>query len=564
MQIPMGLVERSASHVHGISSEFLTNGCIGDALHAAASRWPNQEALVSVAQNVRLTWSEIAQTVGELAAGLLASGLRPGDRVGLWSMNSAEWVVAQLATASAGLILVTINPAYRIAEFSHVMKVAGCAAIIVGPAYKSSDFAGMLREAEPALFTGRVAEILPDLRLAIQFGAPDLFGFVTWDDILVRGRTAGPAAHASTADDFNDLSPVNIQFTSGTTGQPKGVVLSHRNILQNGWFTGKALGLTEHDRLCLPVPLYHCFGMVTGVLACVAHGTTLILPSEAFNPAHTLKALNEERCTALYGVPTMYLAMLTLPDFGSYDLGSLRTGIMAGSLCPVDLMQDVMTRMHMPELAICYGMTEAPVSFQTSPLHRIDQRLDTVGTVQPNIEAKIVSDDGATVAPGVPGEICVRGYNTMIGYWNDPDATRATKDADGWVHTGDLGTIDEDGFLRIVGRIKEMVIRGGENLYPKEIEDFLRQHPDIVEVHAFGVPDAVYGEEMCAWIRSSEQSLLDGSDVRDFCVGRLSHNKIPRHICFVNAYPMTITGKVQKHVMRAQMEKRLESGSSID
>jgi fatty-acyl-CoA synthase len=547
----------SASQVEGVAAEFLTAACIGDALQAAAQRWPHREALVSPGQNLRLTWSELEQVVGELAAGLLASGLRPGDRVALWAMNSAEWVIAQLATASAGLVLVTINPAYRVAEFTHAMQAAGCAAIIVGPAYKSSDFAGMLGEAEPALLAGGATQVLTDLRLAMQFGVPQLTGFAAWENILALGRTADPAIVQSAVLSLDDLSPVNIQFTSGTTGLPKGVVLSHRNILQNGWFTGAALGLTERDRLCLPVPLYHCFGMVTGVLACLAHGTALVLPGAAFGAEQTLKALADERCTALYGVPTMYLAMLSSPDFAAHDLSSLRTGIMAGSLCKAELMQDVMTRMHMPELAICYGMTEAPVSFQTSPLMRLDQRLDTVGAVQPNIEAKIVSDLGATVAPGVPGEICVRGYNTMIGYWNDPEATAATKDSEGWVHTGDLGTIDRDGFLRIVGRIKEMVIRGGENLYPKEIEDFLRQHPDVVEVHAFGVADAIYGEELCAWIRTTEPNLLNDSAERDFCAERLSHNKVPKHIRFVDAYPITITGKVQKHVMRAQMEHLL-------
>ncbi len=545
------------SYVAGQQVPFLPTGRIGDALRRAAGNWPDFEALVSVEQDIRFTWSELDEAIDEFAAGLIALGLHAGERVGLWAVNSAEWVIVQLATARAGMILVTINPAYRVEEFKYAVRAAGCAALIVGPAYKSSDFAKLTLEAEPDLGNLERQSVLPSLAVAIQFGAPSLPGFISWDHVLAAGQADGRKLVDAASGSFNELSPVNIQFTSGTTGLPKGVTLNHQNILQNGWFTGGALGLTEHDRLCIPVPLYHCFGMVTGVLACVARGTTMVLPSSTFDAVRTLAALAVEKCTAIYGVPTMYAAMLRSPDFGSYDLQSLRTGIMAGSICPVDLMLDVMTRMHVSQLAICYGMTEAPVSFQTSPEDTIAERTGTVGGIQPNVEAKIISENGKIVERGTTGEICVRGYNTMAGYWGDPAATAAAKDGSGWVHTGDLGTIDADGYLRIVGRINDMVIRGGENIYPKEIEDFLRTHPAIIDVQVFGVSDAHYGEELCAWIQAESASTLIEEDVKSFCLGKISHNKIPEYICFVDSFPMTVTGKVQKHVMRTQMEERL-------
>lgn len=545
------------SYVAGQQEPFLTTSRIGDALRQAAKNWPNVEALVSAEQGIRLTWSELDTAVDEFAIGLVAMGLSCGDRVGLWAVNSAEWVIVQLATARAGLILVTINPAYRAEEFRFAVTAAGCAALIVGPAYKSSDFARMTLDAEPNLGNPGKQEILPTIRVAIQFGADIQSGFVLWDDVSAAGRTYDGKSINDIFPHFSELSPVNIQFTSGTTGLPKGVTLSHQNILQNGWFTGGALGLTERDRLCIPVPLYHCFGMVTGVLACLARGTTMVLPGRAFDPERTLDTLTRESCTAIYGVPTMYAALLRSPDFKNYDLQQLRTGIMAGSVCPVDLMLDVMTRMNVGQLAICYGMTEAPVSFQTSPADTIAERTGTVGRIQPNVESKIISETGQIVERGVTGEICVRGYNTMIGYWGDQAATAATKDEQGWVHTGDLGKIDANGFLHVVGRIKDMVIRGGENLYPKEIEEFLRTHPEIIDVQVFGVSDEYYGEELCAWIQAEPTGSLTEEDVKSFCNESISHNKIPKFFRFVQSFPMTVTGKVQKHVLRTQMEEQL-------
>lgn len=547
----------SDSYVTGQQKPFLATGRIGDALREAAKCWPNVEALVSVEQGVRLTWSELDVAVDNFAVGLIAMGIRCGDRVGLWAVNSAEWVIVQLATARAGMILVTINPAYRAEEFRFAVTAAGCAALIVGPAYKNSNFAKLVLEAEPNLGIPDQQTILPTIRLAIQFGSRPMHGFMNWDDVSAAGLTYRDKAIHNIFSSFSELSPVNIQFTSGTTGLPKGVTLSHQNILQNGWFTGGALALTERDRLCIPVPLYHCFGMVTGVLACLARGTTMVLPAPVFDAVRTLDTLEREACTAIYGVPTMYAAMLRSPDFGTYNLQSLRTGIMAGSICPVELMLDVMTRMNVRQLAICYGMTEAPVTFQTSPADTIAERTGTVGKIQPNVEAKIISETGQIVDRGVTGEICVRGYNTMIGYWGDPAATAATKDEKGWVHTGDLGKIDANGFLHIVGRIKDMVIRGGENLYPKEIEEFLRTHPEIIDVQVFGVSDRYYGEELCAWINTEPTSSLREEDVKTFCQGKISHNKIPKYVRFVQSFPMTVTGKVQKHVLRALMEEEL-------
>ncbi|MGE4304065.1 MAG: AMP-binding protein [Novosphingobium sp.] len=544
----------AASHVKGRSEAFFSPGLIGSALTRSAILWPERDALVSLAQGGQYSWADLEREAEHLAKGLLALGLASGDRVALWALNCAEWIIAQFATAKAGMILVTINPAYRVTEFRYAMQAAGCTGIIVGLAFKSSDFAGMLLEVAPELALHERSRKLPNLQVAIGFGIPALPGIANWDEVRAIGRASSRQALDRSEAAMDELQPVNIQFTSGTTGQPKGVTLSHRNILQNGWFTAQALGLTETDRLCLPVPLYHCFGMVTGVLACVTTGAAIVLPGEAFDPYATLVTLENERCTAVYGVPTMYLAMLESSEFAQRDLRALRTGIMAGSLCPPPLMRNVMERMHVADLAICYGMTEAPVSFQTSPRHTIDQRMETVGTVQPNIEVKLVSDSGETVPLGTPGEICVRGYNTMAGYWNDRDATAGALDTAGWMHTGDLGTLDNDGFLRIVGRIKGMVIRGGENLYPKEIEDFLRRHPDILDVHVFGVSDDTFGEELCARVSLRADCPEDADALRSFCKGRIARHKIPRYIRFVKSFPMTVTGKVQKHEMRRLME----------
>ena len=551
------------SHVTGRTDAPFPDHTIHSALAVTATNWPDHDALIAQMQSVRLTWYELDEAVWRFAAALIEIGLRPGDRVGLWAMNSAEWVIVQLATARAGLILVTINPAYRIGELLHVLRATECGTIVVGPDYRSSTYAAMLAEgldhlAADAAATGAVAS--PPA--VICFGQMAPAGWLGWDDVMASGSrcigsTTGRGKIAARAAALDPSDPVNIQFTSGTTGLPKGVTLSHRNIVANGWFTGLAMGVSAADRLCLPVPLYHCFGMVTGVLLCVTHGTALVLPAPGFDPAQTLKAIAAERCTALYGVPTMFAALMNHPDFNSAALISLRTGIMAGAVCPVDLMQAAIDRMHMRDIAICYGMTEAPVSFQTSLDDPLSRRLDSVGRIQPHIEARLIDEHGQVVPVGTPGQICVRGYNTMVGYWRQPAATAAMKDAAGWVHTGDLGVLDKQGYLRIVGRLTDMVIRGGENLYPSEIEEFLRGHPAVLDVQVFGVRDVLFGEELCAWIVARDGAPCDEAAIRAFCAGQIAHHKVPRHVRFVGEFPMTVTGKVQKRALRDLMEQEL-------
>jgi len=537
-----------AARVVGSSDAPMLGLTIGSALSRAARLWPDHPALISAWEGTRLTWGELDRHATHVAAALLAQGLQPGNRVGLWSMNCAQWVILQFAVARAGMILVTLNPAYRVSELQGALAKVRCAAVFVGPAYKHSDFSHMLLDA---------VQRSSEAAVAIGLGSERLSGLLDWADFMAA-VTADDLSHlASIAEAVEDTSPVNIQFTSGTTGAPKGVTLSHRNIVNNGWFTGAALGFGPDDRLCLPVPLYHCFGMVTGVLACVAHGTALVLPGQGFDAGVVLDTIRDERCTAFYGVPTMYQTMLAHDDFDEQAMRSLRTGIMAGSLCPESLMRAAIERMHMRDIAICYGMTEAPVSFQTSRADPLRLRIGTVGQVQPHIEARIIDTAGTTAMRNVVGEILVRGYNTMIGYWHDEPATRATVDDHGWLRTGDLGIIDDAGYLRITGRLKDMVIRGGENIYPKEIEEFLLAHDAIVDVQVFGVSDDRFGEELCAWIVCHPTAAPDEQAVRNFCQGRIAHNKIPRHIRFVEAFPMTITGKVQKTVLREQMEREL-------
>ncbi|MES2097042.1 MAG: AMP-binding protein [Pseudomonadota bacterium] len=551
-----------SSYVHGASDVPLTGKTIGGALDDARAQWPDALALSCRATGMRLTWAELAERADAFAAGLLATGIAPGERVGLWAMNRAEWIVAQFATAKAGFVLVTINPAYRLAELRHVLDTVDCAALILGPAFKDSDYAAMLAKVAPGMSACEpgypFAAEWPDLRLVVQFGVDTpLAGALSFSEVEARGTTAGREAldEAAAAVQFDD--PVNIQFTSGTTGAPKGVVLSHSNIFNNGYFTGRAMRLGVGDALCLPVPLYHCFGMVTGSLLCLAHGVAIVLPGAGFDPLTTLQALADERCTALYGVPTMYIAMLGHRRFAEFDLTSLRTGVMAGSLCPIDLMRRVMTDMHMREITICYGMTESPVSFQTAVDLPIERRISTVGNIQPHIEAKLIDSEGRVVPRGTIGEICTRGYSAMLGYWNNPTATSATKDVAGWVHTGDLGTIDDQGDLRIVGRLKDMVIRGGENLYPREVEEFLFAHPAVQDVQVFGIPDPVFGEELCAWIITAAGATADEASLRDYCRANISRQKIPKYIRLVDSFPMTVTGKVQKAVLRAMMCEQL-------
>jgi fatty-acyl-CoA synthase len=511
---------------------------------------------------VRLTYAQLRERVDALACGLLRLGLVPGDRVGIWSQNNLEWVLTQFATAKAGLILVNINPAYRRSELEYALRKVGCRALILSPRFKSSDYLEIIASVATELGTcepGKLrAAAVPELQWVIRLGEERTPGMLNLGDVTSGASTAELAALEAIGATLQFDDPTNIQFTSGTTGRPKGATLSHHNILNNGYFIGAAQRLTPEDRVCIPVPLYHCFGMVLGNLACLTHGATIIYPAEGFDPLACLQAVTEERCTALYGVPTMFIAMLDHPDFGKFDFSTLRTGIMAGSPCPVEVMKRVVERMHMREVTIAYGMTEtSPVSFQSDADDPIERRVATVGRVHPHCEVKVVDADGRIVPRGTPGELCTRGYSVMLGYWGDDDLTAEVLDRSGWMHTGDLAVLDEAGYCNIVGRIKDMVIRGGENVYPREIEEFLHQHPQVQDVQVVGVPDSKYGEELCAWIVLHQGATLDAEGVRSFCDGQIARYKIPRYIRFVDAFPMTVTGKIQKYLIREQMKREL-------
>jgi fatty-acyl-CoA synthase len=550
------------SYVHGASEVPLIGETIGVHFDKAAARWPQRDALVVRHQNIRWSYAELQRRVDAFAAGLLALGLAPGDRVGIWSPNNSEWVITQFATAKAGLILVNINPAYRLSEVEYALNKVECKALVTADSFKTSDYVGMLRELAPEIdrsTPGRLqAKRLPSLTTLIRIGAGEKRGFFRFDDILGMGGERHRSQLAELASKLQFDDPINIQFTSGTTGAPKGATLTHHNILNNGYFIGEALKLTEKDRICIPVPLYHCFGMVLGNLACITHGAAMVYPSEGFEPLATLEAVEAERCTALYGVPTMFIAELGHPEFKRFDLTSLRTGIMAGSPCPIEVMKRCVSEMHMSEVTIAYGMTEtSPVSTQTSADDPLERRVSTVGRIHPHVEIKIVDAEGRIVPPGTPGELCTRGYSVMLGYWNDPEKTAEAIDRARWMHTGDLATLDEEGYCNIVGRIKDMVIRGGENVYPREIEEFLFRHPKIEAVQVVGVPDPKYGEELCAWIKLKPGESASAEDIQGFCKGQIAHYKIPRYIKFVDAFPMTVTGKVQKFVMREQTIKEL-------
>jgi fatty-acyl-CoA synthase len=546
------------SYVHGASGVALIGETIGRHFDRAAARWGGRDALIVRHQGVRWTYSELKRRVDALASGLLALGLEPGDRVGIWSPNNSEWATTQFATAKAGLILVNINPAYRLAELEYAINKVGCKALITAASFKGSDYTAMLRQLAPEIDGSTpgclASRRLPSLRTLILIGPAPQSGFFGYEDVGALGGSA-QAARLQELDaqvQFDD--PINIQFTSGTTGTPKGATLTHHNILNNGFFIGEAMRLTDGDRVCIPVPLYHCFGMVLGNLACVTHGAAMVYPSEGFEPLATLQCVQDERCTALYGVPTMFIAELALPQFKSFDLKSLRTGIMAGSPCPIEVMRRCIGEMHMSEVTIAYGMTEtSPVSFQTSNDDPIERRVATVGRVHPHVEVKIVDAAGRIVPPGTPGELCTRGYSVMLGYWGDPERTAEAVDRAGWMHTGDLATLDEDGYCNIVGRLKDMVIRGGENIYPREIEEFLFGHPKVETVQVVGVPDPKYGEELCAWIKLKAGERATDEEIRAYCRDQIAHYKIPRHIRFVDSFPMTVTGKVQKYLMREQM-----------
>ncbi|BBE44854.1 AMP-binding protein [Rhodococcus erythropolis] len=531
------------SYTSGVWDGPMLGDTIGDNLDRTVAAHGDRDALIDHASGRRWTYREFAEQVNGLAAGLLSRGVGKGDRVGIWAPNCPEWTFTQYATAKIGAILVNINPAYRSHELQYVLEQAGISTLVSAASFKTSDYASMIETVRPQC---------PDLTSVLLLGSPE------WDAVLADGLAAqasdpAPLAAAQAALSADDA--INIQYTSGTTGFPKGATLSHHNILNNGYFVGELCHYSEVDRVCIPVPFYHCFGMVMGNLACTSHGAAMIIPGPAFDPRASLEAVQAEKCTSLYGVPTMFIAELALPDFDSFDLSSLRTGIMAGSPCPVEVMKQVIDRMGMAEVSICYGMTEtSPVSLQTRSDDSIEQRTETVGRVGPHLEIKIVDPaTGLTVPRGEPGELCTRGYSVMLGYWENPEKTAEAIDAARWMHTGDIGVMDEAGYVAITGRIKDMVIRGGENVYPREIEEFLYTHPDILDAQVIGVPDARYGEELMVWVQMREGADdLDADSVRAFCTGKLAHYKIPRYVHVVDEFPMTVTGKVRKIAMREQ------------
>ncbi|MBA3983171.1 MAG: AMP-binding protein [Acidimicrobiia bacterium] len=521
---------------------------IGANLARTVAEHGDNEALVSRHQGIRWTYREFAARVTDLASGLIGLGLEPGDRVGLWSPNYAEWTLVQYATAEIGVVLVNINPAYRTHELAYALNQSGCKVLFAAPSFKTSDYIDMVEQVQPEC---------PRLERAVFFWEDD------WDEIVAGSPAVDEAAVAERRTGLRPDEPINIQYTSGTTGFPKGATLSHRNILNNGFFTTELQRIGPGDRVCIPVPFYHCFGMVMGNLGCTTHGATMVIPSDAFDPVHVLDTVQAERCTALYGVPTMFIAELGLPEFAAYDLTSLRTGVMAGSPCPVEVMKACVDEMHMEDVTICYGMTEtSPVSTQTLPDDSLHHRTATVGRAHPHVEIRVAAPEtGETLARGETGEFCTRGYSVMSGYWDDDERTAEAIDSDGWMHTGDLAVMADDGYVNIVGRIKDMVIRGGENVYPREIEEFLYSHPDIEDVQVIGVPDERYGEELMAWVKLRLGADVTDHDLRDFCQGKIAHFKVPRYFKFVDEFPLTVTGKVQKFKMRDQAVEDLRSES---
>ncbi|HET8583832.1 MAG TPA: AMP-binding protein [Jatrophihabitans sp.] len=526
------------SYASGASSTPLLGETIDANLRRAVARFPDREAVVDVAAGRRLTYTELDAAVDELARGFAARGIAKGDRVGIWAPNCVEWFLTQYATARIGAILVNINPAYRTHELEYVLRQASIGTLVSAVAFKTSDYRAMVDEVRPKLDT---------LRDVVYIGDP------TWDALLADAPQVSSAEIAERAEQLTFDDPINIQYTSGTTGFPKGATLSHHNILNNGYFVGGQMGYTEDDRICVPVPFYHCFGMVMGNLAATSRGACVVVPAPGFDPAATLQAIQDERCTSLYGVPTMFIAELSLPDFASYDLTSLRTGCMAGSPCPVEVMKRVIAEMNMSEVTIAYGMTEtSPVSTQTGKDDSLERRTSTVGRVLPHVEIMVVDPDTDRPVPrGTAGEFCTRGYSVMIGYWDEPEKTAEVL-RNRWMHTGDLAVMDDEGYVNIVGRIKDMIIRGGENVYPREIEEFLYTHPDVLDAQVIGVPDEKYGEELMAWVRLREGATLDADALRAFCDGKLAHYKIPRYVHVVDEFPMTVTGKIRKVQMREE------------
>jgi len=552
------------SYVHGVSNEHLLSYTVAGLLEKAALDHPRRDALIVSYQNIHWSYQALQEEVERFAAGFAALGLKPGERIGIWAQNCWEWVVTQFASARAGLILVNINPAYRVSELSYALETTGCAALIAAPQFKTSNYAEMLNELIPELASSDSGKLatgqFPELRMLILLGNTDTPGFIRFETIPDLASSADWQDVENLQERLQFDDPINIQFTSGTTGTPKASTLTHHNIVNNAHFVGLQMKLTDADRMCIPVPMYHCFGMVLGTLCCAAHAATMVFPSEGFDAAAVLEAVERERCTVLHGVPTMFISELEVPDFRDRDLSSLRTGIMAGAPCPVELMHRVMKKMHLEEITIAYGMTETgPVSFQTSVDDPVDRRVTTVGRVLPHVEIKIVNDQGHIVPRGTTGELLTRGYCVMPYYWNDPERTDKAIDSAHWIASGDIAVIDDDGYCQIVGRLKDMLIRGGENIFPREIEEYLYQHPAIEQVEIIGVPDEKFGEQVCAWIKLREGATVTADDIREFCNGKIAHFKVPHYVKFVDSFPMTVTGKVQKYRMREQMIDELKN-----
>ena len=565
------MTNQPMSYVSGTSDKPLIGATIGDYFDQVVATYPDNEALVARHQEIRWTYRQLQEQVDQCARGLLTLGLGRGDRVGIWSPNYAEWVVTQFATAKIGIILVNINPAYRLHELDYALNHSGCKGLITAARFKTSDYTGMLYELAPELHDCEPGQLqavkLPQMRTIIRLGNEPTAGMVTWSEMMAAGDGVSQAEVEAVQRELQFDDAINIQYTSGTTGYPKGATLTHHNILNNGYLVASIMNFSDKDRLIVPVPMYHCFGMVLGVLACVTFGATIMFPSDSFEPLTVLQMVEEEKATALHGVPTMFIAELEHPDFEKYDLSSLRTGLMAGSPCPVEVMKSVNTKMHMNEVEIAYGMTEtSPVSFQTRHDAPLAKRVSTVGQVLPYTEVKIIDPEGRILPVGEKGELCTRGYCVMLGYWNDDERTNESIDQAGWMHTGDLAEMDEDGYVNIVGRIKEMVIRGGENVYPREIEEFLYSHPAISDVQVIGVPDVKYGEEIMAWVKLKEGEKVSEAELQAYCRDKIAYFKIPRYWKFVDGFPMTVTGKVRKVQMREEsvVELGLEEAEAIE
>lgn len=550
------------SYAYGTSSQPLLGMTIGEKFDQACQQYAEQDAVVSVHQNVRLSYKQLQDQVNAFACSLLQLGLEKGDRIAIWSPNCVEWTITQFAAFKAGMILVNLNPAYKSSELEYVLNKVSCKALVIAPQFKSSNYQDILTKIAPEI-TQSIDKLLssqrlPHLKHIIKIDHEQHTGIHRFADLLPEPTAAQLDQLQAIAADLQFDETINIQFTSGTTGNPKGTMLTHNNILNNGYFVGEAIHLTSQDRVCISVPLFHCFGMVMGNLACITHGSTMVYPSAVFNPLDTLKTIQQEKCTAAYGVPTMFIAILEHEQFDEFDLSSLRTGIMAGSPCPREIMQRVIERMHMTEITICYGMTEtAPVSAQSSTADSVERRVGTVGRVHPHLEIKIVDENGKVVPRGKLGELCVRGYSVMLGYWEDNDKTQEVIDVAKWMHTGDIAEMDEEGFVKIKGRIKDVVIRGGENLFPKEIEDFLYTHPDVSDVQVIGLPDPRYGEELCACIILHEHHQINEEAIRQYCAEHISHNKVPRYVRFFTEFPMTASGKAQKFKLQELMRQEL-------